>query len=144
VYKKYINPAATEAQILRVGHAMVAFYAIVMGLAGLIFYYIGISMGWLYVRTSPPYLVCILITFQTFMGTLLGSAVVPIAIAVTWKRANRLGCIVGSIAGFAAGITAWLVATSVLNHGIINVTVSLRHLYYIPSLTHYWHEDERW
>jgi hypothetical protein len=30
----------------------VAFYALVMGIAGLIFYYIGISMGWLYVGLS--------------------------------------------------------------------------------------------
>jgi hypothetical protein len=50
VYKRYINPAATEAQILRMSHWMVLFYAVFMGLAGLIFYYIGISMGWLYVR----------------------------------------------------------------------------------------------
>ena len=48
--QKYINPQATETQISRVSHSMVAFYALVMGLAGLIFYYIGISMGWLYVR----------------------------------------------------------------------------------------------
>jgi urea-proton symporter len=33
-----------------------------MGIAGTIFFYIGVSMGWLY----------------TFMGVLLGSAVVPI------------------------------------------------------------------
>ena len=32
--------------------AQVAFYALVMGLAGLIFYYIGVSMGWLYVSLS--------------------------------------------------------------------------------------------
>ena len=35
---------------MRVGHAGVALYAIVCGLAGLIFFYIGVSMGWLYVR----------------------------------------------------------------------------------------------
>ncbi len=29
---------------------MVAVYAVIMGLAGLIFFYIGVSMGWLYVR----------------------------------------------------------------------------------------------
>ncbi len=31
---------------------MVALFAIVMGLLGLIFFYIGISMGWLYVRVA--------------------------------------------------------------------------------------------
>ena len=49
--QKYFNPKATEDQILRVSHAMVALFAIVMGILGLIFFYIGISMGWLYVST---------------------------------------------------------------------------------------------
>ncbi|KAK0443550.1 urea transporter [Armillaria borealis] len=108
VYKKYLNPKATEQQILRIGHAMVAVYAVIMGLAGLIFFYIGVSMGWLY----------------TFMGVILGSGVVPIALCITWNKANKWGCIAGSIAGFAAGIIAWLVTTTCLNGGAINVTTS--------------------
>ncbi|KAJ6555148.1 urea transporter [Mycena vulgaris] len=108
VYKKYINPEATEAQILRMSHLMVAFYALVIGLAGVIFFYIGVSMGWLY----------------TFMGVILGSGVAPIALCITWSKANKWGCIVGSLVGFAAGITAWLVTTSTLNGGVINVTTS--------------------
>ncbi|KAJ6480136.1 urea transporter [Mycena sanguinolenta] len=108
VYKKYLNPEATEAQIMRVSHLMVAFYALVIGLAGLIFFYIGVSMGWLY----------------TFMGVILGSGVAPIALCITWRKANKIGCIVGAVAGFAAGIIAWLVTTSTLNGGVINVTTS--------------------
>ncbi|KAF9043829.1 urea transporter [Hymenopellis radicata] len=108
VYKRYINPKATEEQILNVGHMMVAVYALVMALAGLIFYYIGVSMGWLY----------------TFMGVILGSGVAPIALCITWSKANKWGCIGGSLAGFAAGIVAWLVTTSTLNGGVINVTTS--------------------
>ncbi|KAL4252377.1 sodium:solute symporter (SSF) family protein [Abortiporus biennis] len=108
VYKKYFNPKATEVQILRMSHAMVALFAIVMGLLGLIFFYIGISMGWLY----------------EFMGVVLGSAVVPIALCVSWKKANKWGCIVGSVAGFCAGIIAWLVTTATLNDNVINVTTS--------------------
>ncbi|KAF8218018.1 urea transporter [Mycena galopus ATCC 62051] len=108
VYKKYINPEATEAQILRVSHLMVALYALVIGLAGLIFFYIGVSMGWLY----------------TFMGVILGSGVAPIALCITWRKANKMGCIVGALAGFVAGIVAWLVTTSTLNGGVINVVTS--------------------
>ncbi|KAG5724151.1 putative urea active transporter 1, partial [Termitomyces sp. T112] len=48
VYKRYINPRATEAQILKVSHYMVVTYALMMSIAGLIFFYIGVSMGWLY------------------------------------------------------------------------------------------------
>lgn len=47
-YKTYINPKATNAQILKVDHYCIAIYGVFMGLLGLIFYYIGISMGWLY------------------------------------------------------------------------------------------------
>jgi len=108
VYKRYFNPAATEAQVLKVSHASVALFAIIMGLLGLIFFYIGISMGWLY----------------TFMGVILGSAVVPIALAITWNKANKWGCIGGAIAGFIAGIVAWLVTTATLNDGVINVATS--------------------
>ncbi|KAI0717438.1 urea transporter [Cerioporus squamosus] len=108
VYKKYYNPKATEDQILKVSHAMVAFFAITMGLLGLIFFYIGISMGWLY----------------EFMGVVLGSAVVPIAMCITWKKANKWGCICGAIAGFCVGVVAWLVTTSALNGGLLTVTTT--------------------
>jgi len=108
IYKTYINPKATEEQILRVGHAAVALYAVICGLAGLIFFYIGVSLGWLY----------------TFMGVILGSAVVPIALAVTWNKANKWGCVWGAVTGFFAGITAWLVTTTTLNDGVINVVTT--------------------
>ena len=61
---------------------------------------------------------------QEFMGVVLGSAVVPIALAVSWKEANKWGCVAGAVSGFCAGIIAWLVTTSALNGGVINVTVS--------------------
>ncbi|KAI0325129.1 urea transporter [Cubamyces sp. BRFM 1775] len=108
VYKKYFNPHATEGQILKVSHAMVAIFAIVMGILGLIFFYIGISMGWLY----------------EFMGVVLGSAVVPIAMCITWSKANKWGSICGAIAGFCAGVVAWLVTTSALNGGELTVTTT--------------------
>jgi len=58
------------------------------------------------------------------MGVFLGSAVVPIALAITWKKANKWGCIGGAIIGFVVGIIAWLVTTATLNDDVINVTVS--------------------
>ena len=58
------------------------------------------------------------------MGVILGSGVVPIALCVTWSRANRMGCIAGAVIGFVAGVAVWLGITSGLNGGVINVTVS--------------------
>ncbi|CAG7850309.1 Probable urea active transporter 1 [Serendipita indica DSM 11827] len=106
VYKRYINPHATEEQVLRVSHYMVAAFAIAMGVFGTIFFYIGVSMGWLY----------------TFMGVLLGSAVVPIALCITWKKASKIGCMVGAVAGLVFGIIAWMVTTAKLNSEINVVT----------------------
>ncbi|KAH8103317.1 urea transporter [Cristinia sonorae] len=108
VYKKYFNPKATDEQILKVSHAMVGLFALVMGLLGLIFFYIGISMGWLY----------------EFMGVVLGSAVVPIALAISWRKANKWGSILGAIIGFCTGLVAWLVTTATKNGGVINVTTT--------------------
>ncbi|KAI0635141.1 urea transporter [Trametes polyzona] len=108
VYKRYFNPKATEAQILKISHAMVALFAIAMGLLGLIFFYIGISMGWLY----------------EFMGVVLGSGVVPIAMCITWSKANKWGSICGAVVGFCAGVIAWLVTTSSLNNGELTVTTT--------------------
>ncbi|KAF9450855.1 urea transporter [Macrolepiota fuliginosa MF-IS2] len=105
VYVRYFNPKATEEQVFRMGHYMIAFWAIISGLAGTIFFYIGISMGWLY----------------TFMGVILGSGVVPVALCMTWSKANKWGCIGGPIAGFFCALMAWLVTTATLNDGVINV-----------------------
>ncbi|KAN0082797.1 Sodium:solute symporter family domain containing protein [Tylopilus felleus] len=108
IYVRYINPKATEQQVLRMSHLGVVIFALVMGIAGTIFYYIGVSMGWLY----------------TFMGVILGSGVVPIALCITWSKANRVGCIAGAVIGFFAGVAVWLGITSALNDGAINVNTS--------------------
>ncbi|KAJ3772778.1 urea transporter [Lentinula raphanica] len=108
VYKKYIRPDAPDSKLLQVGHYMVGLYGLVMALAGLIFFYIGVSMGWLY----------------TFMGVILGSGVVPIALCITWSKANKWGCIVGSVVGFFAGLLAWLITTGTLYEGVIDVTTT--------------------
>lgn len=59
------------------------------------------------------------------MGVVLGSAVVPIAMCVTWSKANKWGCIGGAVAGFCTGVIAWLVTTSALNGGELTVTVGV-------------------
>lgn len=59
------------------------------------------------------------------MGVILGSAVVPIALCVTWKKANKMGCMLGAISGFFLGVMSWLVATATLNDNAINVNVSV-------------------
>ena len=87
---------------------MILAYALIMGICGTIFFYIGISMGWLYL----------------FMGTVLGSAVVPVALSITWSKANTSGCIAGAIGGFVAGLIAWLVTASQLNNHVLTAATT--------------------
>lgn len=105
VYGTYINRKPTERQILWVSHASIIGYAIFMGAIATAFNYIGISMGYLY----------------ELMGTMIGSAVVPIATCICWRKANGTGAVVGTILGFAAGVGGWLGLTAKLNNGVINV-----------------------
>jgi urea-proton symporter len=68
------------------------------------------------------------------MGVILGSAVVPIALCITWSKANKWGCMGGAILGFFSGIIAWLVTTSALNGGKIDVTVCAPFIILFTSL----------
>ncbi|KAK4702934.1 urea-proton symporter, partial [Phenoliferia sp. Uapishka_3] len=108
VYIPYINPHATEKQILRVDHWAIVAYGVFMGILGLIFHAAGISMGWLY----------------EFMGVILGSAVVPIAYCIMSPKANKWGAIAGAWIGVVCGVVAWLVTTSTLNNGVLSITTT--------------------
>ncbi|ELU39310.1 urea transporter [Rhizoctonia solani AG-1 IA] len=123
VYKRYINPRATEAQIMRVSHLMYCYHwtlgsnqPIVCSQEHGVAVYFHASHSGFMIELWKTY-------FET-RGTLLGSAVVPIALCITWQKASKIGCIVGAISGLFAGIIAWLVTTSTLNDKVINVTTS--------------------
>ena len=71
------------------------------------------------------------------MGVILGSGVIPIALCITWKKANKWGCISGAVIGFAAGLIAWLVTTAKLNNNVINVVVSNLYLHTSHRIAHF-------
>lgn len=104
VWKVYINPRASSQQLFWVSHISVGLWAVALGLFGLMFYYIGISMGWLY----------------EFMGVVMAPAVFPVFACLTWSKANRMGALVGVLSGLALGIITWLVSTSQL-YGALTV-----------------------
>ncbi|KAF7326735.1 hypothetical protein MVEN_02592400 [Mycena venus] len=104
VYKRYFNPHATDKQILFISHAGVIGFGLFMGILGVIFFEIGISLSWLY----------------GFTGTFASAGVFPVGLAIRSRRANKYGCLAALWIGFACGIAAWL-ATAKGFGGAVNV-----------------------
>ncbi|KAL6005889.1 urea active transporter [Asimina triloba] len=104
IYRTYINPDATGKQILQVSRAVVLGFGCFMGVLAVILNKAGVSLGWVYLA----------------MGVLIGSAVLPIAFMLLWKKANAMGAILGAILGCVLGIITWLSVTSA-EYGRVNL-----------------------
>ncbi|KAH8513714.1 hypothetical protein H0E87_006831 [Populus deltoides] len=109
IYRTYINPNASGKKILRVSRAVVLGFGCFMGLLAVILNKAGVSLGWMYLAT----------------GILIGSAVLPIAFMLLWRKANAIGAILGTIIGCVLGVITWLVVTKV-EYGRINLDTTGR------------------
>jgi Na+/proline symporter len=93
IYKTYINPKATGAQILLVSKVVIVVFGATMGLLSVALNYMGLNLGWVY----------------QFMGNAIGSAVVPLWNLLMWKDANATGAIVAAWGGIILALTTWIV-----------------------------------
>ncbi|KAH6760865.1 urea-proton symporter DEGRADATION OF UREA 3 [Perilla frutescens var. frutescens] len=109
IYRTYINPDATGKQILRVSRSVVLGFGCFMGILAVILNKAGVSLGWMYLA----------------MGVFIGSAVIPIAFMLLWRKANAEGAILGTISGCLLGIITWLTVTKV-EYGRVNLETSGR------------------
>ncbi|KAL9681665.1 hypothetical protein QQ045_013452 [Rhodiola kirilowii] len=104
VYRTYINPTATGKQILKVSRLVILAFGCFMGMLAVILNKAGISLGWMYLA----------------MGVLIGSAVIPIALMLLWRKANAFGAILGTITGCIFGIITWISVTKIV-YGRVNL-----------------------
>ncbi|KAK9667725.1 hypothetical protein RND81_13G007100 [Saponaria officinalis] len=109
IYRIYINPDATGKQILKVSRIVILGFGCFMGILAVILNKAGISLGWMYLA----------------MGVIIGSAVMPIAFLLLWRKANAQGAILGSIIGCFLGVISWLVVTKV-EYGRVNLETTGR------------------
>ncbi|XP_059663114.1 urea-proton symporter DUR3 isoform X3 [Cornus florida] len=109
IYRTYINPDANGKQILRVSRGVVLAFGCFMGILAVILNKAGVSLGWMYLA----------------MGVLIGSAVLPIAFMLLWRKANAIGAILGTIGGCVLGIITWLSVASV-EYGRVNLDTTGR------------------
>jgi len=105
IYKTYINPAADGAKILLVSKVVIVIFGGSMGLLSVLLHAVGLNLGWVY----------------QFMGTAIGSAVVPLWNMLMWKDANAVGAVVGCWGGQIAALIVWIIATSIQFEGEITV-----------------------
>ncbi|KAL2517296.1 Urea-proton symporter DUR3 [Abeliophyllum distichum] len=109
IYRTYINPEASGKQILKVSRSVVLAFGCFMGILAVILNKAGVSLGWMYLA----------------MGVFIGSAVLPIAFMLLWRKANALGAILGTIIGCFLGIITWLTVTKV-EYGRVNLDTTGR------------------
>lgn len=109
IYRTYINPDASGKQILKVSRGVVLGFGCLMGLLAVILNMAGVSLGWMYLA----------------MGVLIGSAVLPIAFMLLWRKANATGAILGTVTGCVLGIITWLSVTKI-QYGRVNLDTTGR------------------
>lgn len=80
-----------------------------MGILAVILNKVGVSLGWMYLA----------------MGVFIGSAVIPIAFMLLWRKANAFGAILGTIVGCLLGIITWLSVASA-EYGRVNLDTTGR------------------
>ncbi|ORY16645.1 urea active transporter [Clohesyomyces aquaticus] len=132
-YQTYINPSATGKQLINMSHVMVVAFAVAMAAWSTGLYYIGISMGYLYL----------------LMGVIISSAVLPATLTLMWSKQNWWAATLTPPLGFACSLIAWLVtakkeggelsvATTGANNPMLagNVVALLSPLIFIPALTY--------
>lgn len=105
VYKTYINPKARGSQLMWISHASVLVFTFFMVGISILFFYVHVSMGFLYL----------------LMGVIICSAVIPASLTIFWSGLNKWSAILAPSIGFACGLITWLVTTAGLFDGVINV-----------------------
>ena len=114
IYRTYKNPNATGKQLVKVSRITIVGFGLGMGGLAVILLHMGLSLGFVYLA----------------MGILIGSAVIPIALTILWKRTNRVAATAGAVIGLLVAVTTWVsVAASLPEYnGVVDLT-SLGHNY---------------
>ena len=105
VYRAYIKRKASGKDIILVSRIVILVYGVLSGILAIILLKIGISLGWVYL----------------FMGVVVGSAVMPMAFAITWGNCSAFGAIAGAIGGLIGALITWIVTASSLNGGVVTI-----------------------
>jgi urea-proton symporter len=111
IYRTYVKPSATGRGLMRISRLAIVGFGMGMGLLALALLQVGASLQYVYLA----------------MGVLIGSAVVPISLAIVWKRTNKVAATLGALGGLACGVAVWL-TSSYTFYGVISVSSTSQNL----------------
>ena len=104
-YRTYKNPNATGKQLLKTSRIVIVIFGLGMGTLAGILLGMGLSLGFVYLA----------------MGILIGSAVIPIALTITWSRTTRSGAVAGALIGVILALITWTGVASAESGGVVDI-----------------------
>ncbi len=104
IYRTYIKPSSSGRDLMRISRLSIVLFGMGMGLLALLLLQAGVSLQYVYLA----------------MGILIGSAVVPVALAVVWKKTSKVAATAGALIGLACGVASW-VGTAYMLSGEVSV-----------------------
>ncbi|KAI0011411.1 urea active transporter 1 [Xylariaceae sp. FL0662B] len=107
VYKTYVKPTATSAQLVRISHFGIVIYAVILAAFCCILNAVDVNLTWV----------------LTILGVIVGGAAIPVGLILLWPRMSTVATLVSPWAGLCLGMIAWLVTTH-LRSGAITVVTS--------------------
>ena len=105
VYRTYKNPNATGKQLLKVSRTVIVIFGLGMGVLAGILLGMGLSLGFVYLA----------------MGILIGSAVIPIALTITWSKTTRAGATAGALIGVMLSLLTWTSVAASEANGVVDI-----------------------
>ena len=102
VYRTYINPKATDKQVVKVSHLGVVFHGVFITGFALMLNYGGANISW--VNYFSPILTC--------------PGIFPLIFTLMWSRQSKFAAVVSPILGLASGVGVWLGTSQSIYGGI--------------------------
>ncbi|KAK0389970.1 hypothetical protein NLU13_3543 [Sarocladium strictum] len=104
IYRRYINPAATDRDAIRWTHIGVVAFGLFSAAFSTALYYGKVDLGWtLYM-----------------LGVLTCPGIFPTVFTILWKRQSKIAAIASPILGLVTGIAVWLGSAHSL-YGVVSV-----------------------
>lgn len=95
IYQYYFKPLATDRQLIWFAHAIVIGFGFISAAFATGLYYIGISMGYLYLLN----------------GIIISPAVLPAALTLLWGKQSMWAATLSPVLGLCCSLTTWLLVT---------------------------------